>query len=303
MKKRIPLFSIFFFSCFFAFAQEDLLSLVGEDSLAKEPVTATFKSNRIVTGHSIETLHGGVFDMKIQHRFGPLNGGFYQLFGLDQSSVRIGGDIGITNHLCVGFGRSSVGKVYDGFVKYKLISQKTQGGFPVTITAMQSIAISSLKWADPTRTNYFSSRLYYTTQLMVARKFNESFSLQLTPTYIHRNLVSKATDKNDIYAMGIGFRQKLTKRFSINAEYFYVLPGQLELTGTAMKDRTYRNSLSIGVDIETGGHVFQLQFTNSLAMIEKGFVAETTENWLNGGIHFGFNISRVFNIYKWEKNF
>lgn len=302
MKKLIP-FSIFLFTTFFAFAQDDLLSLVGEDSVVKEPVTATFKSNRIVTGHSVEVPHGGVFDMKIQHRFGALNGGAYQLFGLDQSSIRIGGDIGITNHLCVGFGRSSVGKTYDGFVKYKIISQKTNGGFPVTITAMQSMAINSLKWADPNRTNYFTSRLYYTTQLMIARKFNESFSLQLTPTFVHRNLVTKATDKNDIYAMGIGFRQKLTKRFSINAEYFYVFPGQLDPAGTAVKDRTYHNSLSIGVDIETGGHVFQLQFTNSLAMIEKGFVAETTENWLKGGIHFGFNVTRVFNIYRWEKNF
>lgn len=302
MKKIIP-FSIFLFSTIFAFAQEDLLSLVGEDSVMKEPVIATFKSNRIVTGHSVETLHGGVFDMKIQHRFGALNGGFYQLFGLDQASIRIGGDIGITNNLCVGFGRNSVGKVYDGFVKYKIISQKSNGGFPVTITAMQSMAISSLKWADPTRTNYFSSRLFYTTQVMVARKFNESFSLQLTPTYVHRNLVARATDKNDVYAMGIGFRQKLTKRFSINGEYFYVFPGLLDPAGTAVKDRTYHNSLSIGVDIETGGHVFQLQFTNSLAMIEKGFVAETTESWLTGGIHFGFNVTRVFNIYQWDKKF
>lgn len=300
MKKLIP-FSLLIAISSFAFGQVDILA--DEDSLIKEPVTATFKSGRIVTGHSIETLHGGVFDMKIQHRFGPVNGGFYQMFGLDQSSVRIGGDFGITNHLTVGFGRSSVGKVYDGFLKYKIISQKTNGGFPVTITAFQSIAISSLKWADPTRTNYFSSRLFYTTQLMIARKFSNSFSLQLTPTFVHRNLVARATDKNDVYAIGIGFRQKLTKRFSINGEYIYVLPGQIDPEGTAMKDRNFHNSLSLGVDIETGGHVFQLQFTNSLSMIEKGFVAETTENWLTGGIHFGFNISRVFTFYQWDKPF
>ncbi len=298
MNKNLLSFVFFLFS-FWGFssdllAQDDLLDLIEDKNPKKEPVTATFKTTRLVTGHSIEMGHGGVFDMKIEHRFGPLNGGVYELFGLDQSNIRFGGDFGITNRISIGAGRSSFGKVYDGFIKVKVLQQKEKG-FPITVTALQSVAISSLKWQGPSPYNTFSSRLYYCTQIMIARKFSEGLSIQITPTLVHRNLVASIADQNDVWAIGIGFRQKLTKRVSLNAEYFYLLPGK-----TA--DDFY-NSLAIGFDIETGGHVFQLQFTNSRQMIEKGFITETDESWLKGGIRFGFNISRVFNVYRWHKDY
>jgi hypothetical protein len=155
---------------------------------------------------------------------------------------------------------------------------------------MTSVAATSLKWADPARQNYFSSRLSYVGQVLVARKISQSFSLQLAPTFVHRNLVATELDPNDLYAMGAGGRMKLTKRISINAEYYYMFNPK-----SYMSQQVY-NPLTIGFDIETGGHVFQLLFTNSLAMTEKGFIGETTGSWLKGGIHFGFNISRVFTL-------
>jgi hypothetical protein len=273
----------------FVFGQEDdLLSLLGEEETVNF-VTSSFKANRVVNLHSLENTAGGELDIKISHRFGFLSGGLYELFGLDQASIRIGGDYGITDRLMVGVGRSSYEKTYDGFIKYKFLRQSTGAkNTPLTMAVLSTMAIKTLKPSDPTRENYFSSNLYYTFQLIMGRKFSESFSLQLSPTLVHRNLVATTAEENDVFAIGVAGRIKLSKRTSLNAEYIYVLPGQLA--------EQYRNSLSIGFDIETGGHVFQLHFTNSTSMIEKGFVTETVGNWADGDIHFGFNISRTFSV-------
>jgi len=255
---------------------------------------ATFKTTRLINGHSIENTGAGILDLKISHRFGQLNGGFYQLFGLDNASMRWGLDYGITRTLMVGFGRSTYQKQYDAFFKYKLLSQSTgKRNVPVSVSFMSSVMLNSMKWADPNRKNYFTSRLYFAHQVLVARKFSEATSLQIMPTLVHYNLVPKETDPNDIIAIGIGGRQKLTKRVSINAEYYYQLPG-FKLEGTT-------NCLSVGFDIETGGHVFQLHFTNAPGMTERTFVSETYGKWSKGDLLFGFNISRVFTINKPRK--
>lgn len=268
---------------------EDLLALLGDEEETVEYTYATFKANRVINLHSVENTAGGVLDFKISHRFGFLSGGFYELFGLDQSSVRIGADYGLTDRLMIGAGRSSFEKTYDGFIKYKLLRQSSGArNMPITASLFASTAVKTVEWSEPDRENYFSSRLYYTFQAIIGRKFSESFSLQLSPTLVHRNLVATIEEKNDVYALGVGGRIKLTKRTTLNSEYIYVLPNQL--------DPRYRNSLSIGFDIETGGHVFQLHFTNSTSMIEKGFIGETIGNWQNGDVHFGFNISRVFTL-------
>lgn len=270
--------------------EEDLLSLLGEEETI-DYTFATFKANRIINLHSVESTAKGVLDVKISHRFGELNGGFYELFGIDQANIRIGGDYGITNRLMIGGGRSNYEKTYDGFIKYKIIRQSSgKRNVPITISTLGSVAIQTLKFPDPDRDNFFSSRLYYTYQILIGRKFSESFSLQLSPTVVHRNLVKTIAESNDVYALGIGGRVKLTKRIAFNGEYIYAFPNQLA--------SQYRNSLSLGLDIETGGHVFQLHFTNSTSMIEKGFVAETGGKWLDGDIHFGFNVSRVISLSK-----
>lgn len=281
-------FTFFAFSTT-VFGQDDLLSLIQDEKPAVDFTKASFKTTRVINSQSLENTAAGVLDLKISHRFGPLNGGAYELFGLDAATIRIGLDYGISDHLMVGVGRSSVQKTYDGFLKYKLLRQSTGGRtMPVTVIWFSSIALNSLKWQNPDRNNYFSSRLAYTHQLILGRKFSEGFSLQLMPSVVHRNLIPTDQEKHDVLAIGIAGRQKITRRLAINAEYYYVLPDQI--------NKNLKNSLAIGFDIETGGHVFQLHFTNSTAMVEKGFITENTGSWKDGDIRFGFNISRVFTI-------
>ena len=274
-----------------AWGQDDLLSLLGDEEEVTNYATASFKTNRVINLHSLESTSGGVMDFKISHRFGTLNRGAYELFGLDNATMRLGLDFGITDRLTIGGGRSNFEKTYDTFIKYKFLRQSSgKRNMPVTAAFLATAAVQTLKWDNPDRENYFSSRLYYTYQLILGRKFSEGFSLQLSPTVVHRNLVKTSAESNDVIAVAAAGRIKLTKRLAINAEYIYVLPDQLA--------SEYVNSFSLGFDIETGGHVFQLHFTNSTSMIEKGFIAETREKWLDGGIHFGFNVSRVFTVVK-----
>lgn len=288
---RFSLFVFLFFPGIITLqAQDDLLSLLGEEELT-DYVTASFKTNRIINLHSLENTHAGVLDFKINHRFGQLNQGVYDFFGLDNATIRLGLDYGVTKNLQIGVGRSTYQKMIDGYAKYRILHQSTgKVNMPITLTVASGMYINTLRWAIPDRDNKFTSRISYAHQVLIGRKFNDWFSLQLTPTMIHRNLVATADDLHDIYALGIGMRLRLTRRVTLNAEYTYLLPDQL--------DPRYLNALSIGFDIETGGHVFQLHFTNATAITEPGFITDTTGDWLDGGIHFGFNISRVFTIVK-----
>jgi len=277
---------------------DDLLALLGEEKTV-DLATAAFKTNRVINGHSIENTAAGVLDFKISHRFSPLRNGGYDLFGLDGATIRFGLDYGITNRLMVGVGRSSKEKIIDGFAKYKILRQQTgKRNVPITLSYLVDAQIKTIRFSQTDRVNYFWHRGYYTHKLLIGRKFSDGFSLQLMPTLLHRNLTQSVADKNDVLAMGIAGRVKLTKRVALNAEYYYVLPDQIA--------QPYKNSLSIGFDVETGGHVFQLHFTNSQDMTYKGFITETQEDWffedsagkLLSGARFGFNISRVFTIVK-----
>ncbi|HEY5824426.1 MAG TPA: DUF5777 family beta-barrel protein, partial [Cyclobacteriaceae bacterium] len=230
--------------------EQDLLSLLGREETT-EYAAASFKSNRVINLHSLESTASGVLDVKISHRFGYLSGGFYELFGLDQSTIRLGADYGITDLLTIGAGRSSYEKTYDGFIKYKILRQSTGlREMPVTLAILGTACITTLKWQDPDRENLGSSRLTYVAQLIAGRKFSDEFSFQVSPTYVHRNLVKTEAEKNDVYAIGLAGRYKIHKRFSLNAEYIYLFPNQVA--------EGIHHSFSIGVDIETGGHVFQL---------------------------------------------
>ena len=269
------------------YAQNDLLDqLSKEDSARSEPVTATFKSTRIVNGHSVETMKKKHLDFRISHRFGRLNSGAYQLFGLDQATMRMGFEYGLTDDLMIGVGRSTSQKVYDFLGKYKVLKQSTGvRAIPVSVTLFGGTGIATVN-----KELEFQDKVYYSAQVLIARKFSERLSMQLSPTYLHRNRPEVIGDEKILLALGIGGRFKLSKRVSLNGEYFY----------TARKKNTvtapYYDSMSFGVDIETGGHVFQLHFTNSLGMIEKQFIGETTGTWGKGDIHYGFNISRTFSF-------
>jgi hypothetical protein len=279
------------------FAQDDLMNLLNENAPKEiNYATATFKSTRILNGHSIEKMPPGQLDFRISHRFGTINSGAYNFFGLDQSNVHFSLEYGIFKWMMIGVGRGTYEKTFDGFAKFSILRQSSgEKVIPVSVSVLSSAALKTVKWADQTRTNYFTSRLSYVGQILIAKKINQSFSVQLTPSYVHRNLVATELDPNDLYAIGAGGRMKLSKRISLNAEYYYLANPK-----TYMSQKVY-NPLSLGVDIETGGHVFQLFFTNSLAMIEKGFIGETTGSWKKGDIHFGFNISRVFTLKKEKK--
>jgi len=225
----------------------------------------------------------------ISHRFGYISQGPYQLFGLDQSNMRIGLDYGIGNRLTIGAGRSSFQKTVDGFAKYKFIQQgKDENKTPISITGLSTMSVNGLHYTHPERKNFFTSRLSYGFQLLIARKFSDAFTWQLMPTMVHRNLVPTASIKHDVLAIGSATRWQVSKMVSIQTEYYYVLPNQLA-TGK-------HNSLSIGVDIETKGHVFQLHISNSFGMIENYYITETLGNWTKGDIGVGFNISRDFRI-------
>jgi hypothetical protein len=274
------------------YTQDDLLSLVSKnDTIKKQRVTNAFKSSRVINGHSIEFLGKGVLDFRILHRFGEVSSGISNLFGLDQASMRFGLDYGIGNNLTVGVGRSNVGKELDGFIKFCPVFQsKGPGSFPFSIVLVSGVTLGTQSWSDTTRKNYFSSRMAFYNELILGRKFSDRFSLQLAPVFIHRNLVQLATEENDVYALGIGTRFKLTKRIAFVADYHYIAKG--------LDKKLYKDPLSVGFDIETGGHVFQLHFSNATGMNEKAFITTTTGDWAKGEVRFGFNLSRVFTIRK-----
>ncbi|WP_298540170.1 DUF5777 family beta-barrel protein [uncultured Aquimarina sp.] len=271
------------------FAQDLLDILEDETPQTKNYITSTFKGTRILNGHSIENRKKGTLEFVISHRFGRVNLGADELYGLDQSNIRFAFEYGLTDDIMLGIGRSSFDKTYDGFVKYKFLKQSSgKNSFPFTASLFTSIAYRTLKDFDPNNEPSFSQKLSYVTQILMARKFSPGFSLQITPTYIHRNSVKINEDPHGIFAVGVGSRVKLTKRVSINGEYFY--------TANPLESIDASNSIAFGVDIETGGHVFQIILSNSITMIEKSFITESTDDFFEGDIHLGFNISRAFQI-------
>jgi Membrane bound beta barrel domain (DUF5777) len=286
--RRIVYTCLFLFSTVSAVAQEDLLQSLETDSLRKQYVTSAFKSSRVINGQSMEFIGKGVLDVRILHRFAPVNLGIKELFGLDQASMRMGFDYGLGKDLTIGVGRSTLRKELDGFIKYRPIHQaKGPGASPVSLVLVAGMTIITEENTDPAKEVTFNSRLAYFYQAIVGRKFSQVFTLQLSPTLVHRNEVL-SNDDNDTYALGIGGRIKLSKRVAFVVDYFYVFNG-------LPKEENY-NPLSIGFDIETGGHVFQLHFSNASGMNERAFITETYNDWGKGEISFGFNLSRVFTL-------
>ncbi len=273
------------------YSQDDLMDLFGEEEPTTEYAYATFKTTRISVGQSIENPPNGNLIFVVSHHFGTVNQGWYEFYGLDQATTRIGFEYGINDWLGIGIGRSTLNKTFDGFVKVKILRQSSGAKrMPLSVSYYGNTAISTLKWQDPDRKNYFTSKMSYAHQILIARKFSNAISFQLMPTLIHRNLVERDIDENDVFAIGAGGRAKISNRVSINAEYYYLLPGQTS--------KDFHDTFTIGVDLETGGHVFQLFATNGRGAIEQYYIAQSSGSWLNGDIHIGFNITRVFTIKK-----
>ena len=276
-------------------AQDYLQDLLSTPS-SSQVISNTFKSTRVINNHSVELFNPGHLDFRIAHRFGRLNSGIYNMYGLDQATMRIGLEYGLMNNMMIGLGRSTYQKTIDGYMKLRLLSQVSgQKSIPISIVAFSNIEINTLK-KDVNNNlngdNYpFLGRLSFCNQLLLASKINRNFSMQLMPSWVHFNMVELQSDVNDIFILGLGARYLITRRVSINSEYFIRFMKQSD----KFIDRNV-NSFSIGLDIETGGHVFQLHLTNSSPMHESGFMTQTEGRWLDGAIHFGFNISREFNL-------
>ena len=291
MNKSITLLIIVLAVSLKLIAQDDLLKLVDSSKPTKEYVTRAFKSSRVINGHSIEMIPKGNMDFRILHRFGLVNTGGKNLWGLDQATMRFGFDFGIFKNLTVGVGRSTLNKELDGFIKYRPVLQsKGPGSFPVSIVGVAGMTYSTMPWSDPDRENYTSSRIAYYGQVIIGRKLNDHISMQVAPTMVHRNLVPLESDDNDAFAVGLGGRLKLSRRIAFVIDYSYIISG--------VDKNIYTNPLGIGIDIETGGHVFQLHFSNSQGMNEKALITGTTDKWSEGEIRFGFNLSRMFVIDK-----
>lgn len=288
---RLSLLFFFLFLVISGKGQNSASDLLDEMSENQVNFTeATFKASRIINGHSIEQPAKGEMDFRISHRFGQISGGLYEYFGLDEGTIHFSFEYSPVQRLTIGVGRSNYHKTYDGFAKVKILRQKSgKENFPFSLSAFASFEANTLKNEIP---NYeIKHRFGYAYQFLIARKFGEFFSFQLTPTLVHKNLVESPEVPNDFYSVGIGGRIKITKRLTFNAEWFPVF----NLSEGA--DFTNTSPFSIGFDLETGGHVFQILLTNSQAMREVAFISDTHGSWLDGDIHLGFNISRVFNLH------
>lgn len=274
----------------------DLERILMQDDTVKRKAAgyftvAAFKSTRIINSHSIENVGRGVLDFRIAHRFGKLNEGIKNLYRLDNAITKFSFDYGITDWLMIGVGRNSYEKEYDGFVKVKLLRQTVDGHKPVSVSYLGNMSVRTMDVVHiPGYKYYLSNRLFYVNQLLIARKFSPNFSLQFIPTYMHYNLVANEREPNDVLALGAGGRIKVSKRVALTGEYYYTIPGY-RLSG-------YNNSVSIGADIETGSHVFQVFFTNSAAIAERVVVGQTKGDVFKGDFHLGFNMSRVFTVVR-----
>ena len=229
--------------------------------------TATFKSTRLINQHTTEILGKRTLDFKISHRFGPANLGGSELWGLDgPANIRLGLEYSFDGRFMFGFGRSSSEKMFDGFLKYKLLRQKDSGA-PVTVTLLTGAYYTAEEKVVNSEDVYENStmRMSYCFEAMIARKFSNRFSFQLAPWFVHYNLVDSISDKNDVYGVSGLFRLKFTKRAAITAEY--------ALRINKYSDTKYYDSMAIGYELETGGHVFQIHFTNSSGIVENQFFA------------------------------
>jgi hypothetical protein len=269
----------------FAFAQDNLLDEIDQKPVEKEVVSAAFKGLQIVTMQSTKLAAKGEFYFVVSHRFGDLTNGLDNFFGLDNAYTKLGGIYGVTQWASVGLSRQTYNKTFEFTGKFKLGNQQVDG-FPITIVAYTTMDVNTKLSVDEYPNLKDVNRLAYTMQLPISRKFSNSFSMEINPIYVHKNLYDPLFEKENQFLIATGGRYKLTKRLSLNLEYAARLD--------APEQTILQNPLSAGLDIETGGHVFQLLFSNSQAMNDVAYFTNATGKWNGGGIYFGFNMYRVF---------
>lgn len=288
MFSRILVFTAFIqLLGFAAFAQDDLLKMIeASDSTGKNtPVLNTFRTSRIVNAATPETVGNHELDFRITHRFGNVGGegnGINNFFGLDDASnIRLSFDYGLTENLVVGIGRSKVNALLDGFVKYRPLTQTIDNKIPVSVAVMATAGYNSKK-SEEKKIN----RLSYVFQAIIARKVTSKLSLEVVPVLLHRNLV-EYNDENNTFALGVGGRISISRSCAILADYYHIFSDY-------QKDNDFHAPLSVGFEVETGGHVFHMDFTNASGILENQFLADTRDSWADGHFKWGFNISRIF---------
>ena len=266
-------------------AQNDLLDEIDTDTTWSDYTSATFKGLKIVNFESTKLVNKKEFNFIVSHRFGSLENGFDNFFGLDEAVTRLNFVYGISDGLNIGFSRSSLQKIYEFSLKYRLLRQE-KNGFPFTLVGFNELLINTALDKDNLPLLEFKHRLSYVAQVLISRKINTNLSLELAPTFFHDNYVFIDEQDNSQFALGMGGRYKLGKRWSLNMDYGWHL--------NRANNSPFKNPFSIGVDLETGGHVFQMHFTNAQGMNTNTFLGQGSGNWGDGDIYFGFNLSRRF---------
>lgn len=279
MKKLILLLFLF---PLLTYSQDDLLSGV-DAPITKEKVASAFKALKIVNLESTKLAAKGDLYFVVAHRFGSIKDGFEGFYGLDNANTQIKFIYGLTPGINISAARSEF--AYDFATKYMLLPQ-IKDGFPVTIAGFNSLSINNTLKESLYPKLEFKNRLTYVAQLLISRKLSEKLSLEIVPSFFHENFVLDPEQSNSQYAIGFGGRYKFAKRWSLNMDYAAHL--------NRASNSIYKNPLSIGFDLETGGHVFQMHFTSSQAIDEAGYLGRTTGDWTKGDIFFGFNLARVF---------
>lgn len=265
--------------------EDDLLKEIDDATVSETYEIAAFKGLKIVNFESTKMVPQKQLYFVVSHRFGSIKTGIEDFFGLDQAVTRLNFIYGITDGINLGVSRSSFQRTYESSLKLRLLRQK-KGGVPFTVVLFNTVLLNTALDEEQLPELKFENRLGYTTQVLISKKLNPNLSLQIAPTYFHDNLVAIDEQENSQYSIGIGGRHKLTKRWSINMDYGLHL--------NRASNSPFKNPFSIGFDLETGGHVFQLHFTNAQPMNTNTFLGQATGDWSDGDVFFGFNLSRVF---------
>jgi hypothetical protein len=268
-------------------AQDELMKELDSVPKEKEVASAAFKGLQICNMQSTKLPAQGEFYFLVTHRFGDLKNGINNFFGLDNAFTKLGGIYGATDWLSLSVSRHTYQKTYEFAIKYILANQQIDG-FPVTIVGYNTMDINSELNKDLYPGLKFNNRMAFTTQLLVSSKFSNSFSGELAGIFVHKNLYDALYEQMNIFLVGAGTRYKIAKRLSLNLDY------AVRVNLPEDTQSIYNNPLTLGLDIETGGHVFQLVFSNSQAMNDVAIFSNASGDWEKGSLYFGFNMYRVF---------
>jgi hypothetical protein len=312
--RKTVFLATFIFPSLAAFAQEDLDKLVDVSPEGNEKVSATFKSGNLINVKTTETIHKEELDFRVDHRFGDIAGtagGAKNFFGLDDATdIRIGFDYGISDKLNVGIARAkgatTLRQLYETNVKYRFIEQTANNRTPVSVAFFGSLTASAMEAStdpsSPASFGSFGDRLTYVSQLIIARKFSSNFSFAVHPTYLHRNFTAFG-DENNMFAIGAGGRLKVSNRMAVVADYVApIRSSSAKKYREDINNQSFHDALGVGLEIETGGHVFHLNFTNATAIQESQYISETTSSWEKGQFRWGFSIARRFSFDKKKGN-